>query len=263
MSWPVFEETLTCDISGVDHVVSVSLPARYDKLETAPLVLCLDAPWVFGTAADACRIMSMSQEAPEAVVVGLSFSGDDMGQYLLDRARWYTPTGWVPPAKTGATGLAVDDYGHALVLQSFVADQLLPHLESKYRIDERWIVGHSFSALCALRWLLAKPEMFDKWLLASPSVWWHDRVILDIEAAYAEANDDLPTKVFLSAGADESILDEDDYFRMVSNVEVLGATLASRQYPGLELHREMIPGETHSSVIGPAISRGLKNLVGR
>jgi uncharacterized protein len=261
MLWETSTFTLTCDRSGLDHDISVGLPARFDKLDAPPVIVCLDGPWMFGTVLDATRIMSMSGEAPEAVVVGVSFTDQSMGEYLKQRARWYTPTAWVPPPETGVRGLEQDETGKVETFIAFLNDQLLPHLEARYRTGERWFVGHSFSALCGVRALLVKPEMFDRWLLASPSIWWHDRVILDMEEAYAEANDDLPAHVFLSAGTDEEDSDPVGTFRMTSNVAVLGSTLASRGYPNLKLTRMELDGDAHSSVIGNAISKGLRALL--
>ena len=105
MPWPVDEFTMTCPDTGVEHLVSVALPVRHRSLERVPLLLCLDGPWTFGTVTDATRIMSMGGEAPEAAVVGLSFRDPSMGEYLRQRARWYTPTPWVPPEVTGVKGV--------------------------------------------------------------------------------------------------------------------------------------------------------------
>jgi hypothetical protein len=41
----------------------------------------------------------------------------------------------------------------------------------------------------------------------------------------------------------------------------LGASLASRGYPSLVLHRVVLADENHNSAIGAAISRGLRTLV--
>jgi predicted alpha/beta superfamily hydrolase len=260
MLWETSEFTLTCDISGLDHGISVGLPPRFDKLESPPLIVCLDGPWMFGTVLDATRIMSMSGEAPEAVVVGVSFTDQSMGEYLRQRARWYTPTPWVPPEETGVKSIDADECGKVETFLAFLNDQLLPRIEGQYHTSERWFIGHSFGALCGLRALMVKPEMFDRWLLASPSIWWDDRVILEMEEAYAEVNDDLPAHVFLSAGTDEDAGDPGN-FRMTSNVAVLGTTLAARDYPNLSLTRMELQGDEHSSGIGNAVSKGLRALL--
>lgn len=259
MSWRTSEFTLSCDQSGFQHVVEITTPFRYDKMESAPLIVCLDGAWVAGTVRDATRIMSMSGEAPEAIVVSLAFDDDSMGAYLRSRTRWFCPTQWVPPEVTGVKGLKAEEAGHAATYLDFIRDQLLPRLDAELRISERWLVGHSFSGLFGLRTLLMEPSLFDKYLLASPSIWWHDRTILEFEAACAAANDDLPAKVFLSAGAEEEALGSE--FRMCSNVTEMADLLRSRNYPSLQIEDVILANNSHSSTIGAAVSRGLRSLL--
>jgi predicted alpha/beta superfamily hydrolase len=265
MAWPVDEFTMTCPDTGVEHLVSVALPVRHASMERMPLLVCLDGPWVFGTVRDATRIMSMGGEAPEAAVVGLSFNDRSMGEYLRQRARWYSPTPWVPPEITGVKGVRAEECGRAAELLTFIRERLLPTVEADHLggvpVAERWLVGHSFSALFGLRALFDDPTAFDKWLLASPSIWWDDRAVLAGEVAWAEANDDLPAEVFLCYGEQEADPAADPRFRMGANVEELVATLRDRGYPGLRLAHRVLPGDGHSSSIGAAVSHGLRALV--
>lgn len=255
---------MTCRRSGVEHTVSIGLPVRYRSLDEAPLLLCLDGPWVFGTTLDASRIMSMSGEAPEAIVVGLSFSERSMAEYLRHRARWFTPTPWVPPPITGVKGITAQECGRADVMVDFVRDQLLPEVERAHtggcRVSQRWLIGHSFSALFGLRTLLTEPAIFDKWLLASPSIWWDDRAVLRLEADHAARSTDLVARVFTSYGELEAVDQPEPDFAMGANVETLVATLRSRGYPGLDLTHGVLVGDGHASSIGAAVSKGLRAL---
>lgn len=266
MAWPVEELTLTCPDTGVEHLVSIALPVRHASMERMPLLLCLDGPWVFGTVRDATRIMSMGGEAPEAAVVGLGFNDPSMGEYLRQRARWYTPTPWVPPEVTGVRKVPADQCGRAADHLAFIRNHLLPTVESDHLggtpISERWFVGHSFSALFGLRALFDDPSAFDKWLLASPSIWWDDRAVLAHEEAWAEANDDLPAGVFFSYGEQETDPTLDPQFSMGDNIERLIATLEARNYPSLRMSHRVLPGDGHSSSIGAAVSHGLRALIG-
>ncbi|MDA3038617.1 MAG: alpha/beta hydrolase-fold protein [Actinomycetota bacterium] len=266
MSWNTEQRRTTSESTGNEHVLDIGLPMRHGTISHPPLVICLDGRWTFGTTLDATRIMSMRGEAPEAVVVGVSFGPERMGEYLLERARWYTPTPFVPPAITGVKGLAKEETGRAHEFRAFLSQQVIAPFEEEFGTGERWLVGHSFSGLFGLSTLLAEPELFDKYLLASPSVWWDDRAALGLEERYAETHDDLPAHVFLSVGGEEDAFaaGEDaavaESFRMKSNVEALAATLASRRYRSLRLDYAVLEGEGHNSTIGAAISRGLRAL---
>ena len=263
MAWPTSAFELTCENTGLTHELTIGLPVREASLDRAPLLFTLDGPWMFGTVMDATRIMSMSGEAPEAVVVGLSFTGRSMGEYLRQRARWYTPTPWVPPEVTGVKGLVADECGRAAELLTFIEQQAIPaalaKLPDHLEISEQWLIGHSFSALFGLTALFRGCTTFDKWLLASPSIWWDDRAVLAIEAAYAAANTNLSAQVFACYGGDEFDKNE-TYFRMGQNVEELVATLQSHGYPDLTLSHQPVPGTGHASSVGGAISAGLRAL---
>jgi predicted alpha/beta superfamily hydrolase len=257
MAWTSTDFVLTCDTSGIEHAVSVTTPFRYESMDVAPLILCLDGAWTAGTVRDATRIMSMSGESPEAIVAALSFTDDSMSDYLRSRARWFCPTEWVPPEETGVKDIQAEDTGQALTYLAFIRDQVLPRLSDEWRVSETWLVGHSFSGLFGLRVLFSEPELFDKYLLASPSIWWDDRTMLDIEADFAAAHHDLAARVFLTAGQDENMLEG---FNMCGNMIDMATRLENRSYPNLDIGHTILPSESHSSTIGAAISRGLRHL---
>ena len=258
MAWTSTDFALTCDMTGTEHAVSVTTPFRYESMDAAPLILCLDGAWTAGTVRDATRIMSMSGESPEAVVAGLSFTDDSMSGYLRSRARWFCPSEWVPPVETGVKDIRAEDTGQALTYLAFIRDQVLPRLRDDWRVSETWLVGHSFSGLFGLRVLFSEPELFDKYLLASPSIWWDDRTMLDVEAEFAAGHDDLAAQVFLTAGQDEDKLEG---FNMCGNMIEMATRLENRNYPNLNIGHAVLPSESHSSTIGAAISRGLRHLL--
>ncbi len=98
--------------------------------------------------------------------------------------------------------------------------------------------------------------MFDKWLLASPSIWWDGRAILELETERAARHDDLDADVFVSVGE----LEEDGGFDMVANARHLVDTLNTREYPSLRVQSTVLPGDGHSNCIGTAVSNGLRAL---
>lgn len=244
------------------HFVSIDLPHRNESLERPPLILCLDGAWMAGTVRDATRIMSMSGEAPEAIVAGVWFDEPTMPDYLRARARWYTPSQWVPPPRTtGVRDVAAEDLGYAHTYRAFLRDRVLPFIAEEVAYGETWLVGHSFSGLFGLHCLLHEPEMFDKYLLASPSIWWHDRSILDLEEQRATELEDLQASVFMSAGEAE-IADarDEEIYRMRANMLEMGERLRSRRYPSLDLTWTVLAGESHSSTTSNAVNKGIRAL---
>jgi len=263
VTWRTSEQVVSCDIIGIDHHITIDRPRRFDQLSDPVTIVCLDGAWTAGTVRDATRIMSMGGEAPEAVVVGVSFTDASMTDYLTSRARWFSPTAWVPPVETGIKNAVAAEMGQAAAYLDFLTKTLVPMLQSEHDVatGERWLVGHSFSGLFGLRTLFTQPDAYDAYLLASPSIWWDDRAILEIESKWAEVNDNLAARLFLSAGLDELASREDgDEFRMRANVEDLAAQLVDRAYPGLAIEHKIFADESHNSTIGAAVSAGLRSL---
>ncbi len=259
MTWIPKAHRLTCDRTGARHLVQVATPARYHLLpdRSWPVLVVMDGQWLFGTVKDATRIMAFDKEAPEAIVVGISFDEDNPAELVRERARWYSPSAWVPPAVVGAGDIETDSAGRALELADFVEHQVLPMIEGGLRASgERWFVGHSFSALFGVRLMLDRPEMFSRLLLMSPSVWWDDRAILDIEAAtnWPEELEATPRRIFISVGEDEY----EAPFDMKTNAKVLLDRLRVRCPAPAEVTYAVQPGTNHSSSVFNAISSGLR-----
>jgi len=254
--WAPVHDCFRSPSDGAEFAISVSVPGRHDRTDDRyPLIVVLDARWMFGTVADAVTSMSMGGELPEALVVGIGYPETSLRELVQRRAIDYTPTAAPAPAETGVR-LPADQLGGAGRFRAVLVDEIVPFVAGRWRTDgDLTLVGHSFSGLFALDTLLRSPESFGRYLLASPSIWWDDRSILGIEQELAAGRDDLAARVFVSAGTAEM---EDEPFAMSANVDRLVEVLRSRSYPSLELEHRRLPGETHHSTPGAATSAGLR-----
>jgi len=112
-------------------------------------------------------------------------------------------------------------------------------------------MGHSLDGLFSLNVMFRSPDIFNRILASSPSIWFDNRGIFLLEEEYATNNEELPVKLYLSVGS----LEEGD---MVSNLHDFSEILGSREYSGFSLDVEVIEGETHQSVIPFSISKGIR-----
>lgn len=244
---------LTDETSGHRYLVEVERPNRYDldPERRFPLVVCLDGLWTFGVVRDAFRLLPLSRELPEAVVVGVSHVHPDLKGVTQMRAIDFTPTNAVAPSLTGVRTPA-EQVGQAARFRRFLLDVLVPTVTARYRTsDDRTLVGHSFSGLFGVDTLLHEPEAFNRWVLASPSVWWDDQVMFAREAEHAASGRPVWGRLFLSNGeleAASSLGSHEPFYRQ----------LASRGHPDLRIHWHQFPGETHQTVIPSALVRGLR-----
>lgn len=230
---------------GRTYKISVALPAGYTESGSAYRVLYVtDANSEFGIAVETARL-----NAPGTVVVGIGYDNPGQGFAAsgVPRTLDLTPTD---------IGVATPS-GGAPEFLSFLRDELVPRIEGDFHVDagDRALMGHSFGGLFATYTLLHNQGLFQRFVIASPSLWWDEHTILDVESEYAAANDTLDARVFLSVG---SLEETTTGFPMTSDMTRFASTLSDRAYTGLELGGHVFEDETHLSVIGASFSRGLR-----
>lgn len=252
-----------------DYELLVSLPASYASGNRSyPVVFVTDAPYAFPvTRAIEARVTGHSKELPEFILVGLAYAKGDTGEY--SRRRDYTPSAHGSrDAVSDMPGRPVV-YGEAEGYRRFVADAVFPFLASHYRADmsRKVFAGHSYGSLFGAWVLLTAPEMFDGYVLGSPSLWFDDYLLMARERAFAAAHKDLRARVYLGTGEYEGHAPKgragDPHFAssgehdMVADSQAFARVLASRRYPGLKLRSDVIAGEDHLTVAPALITRGL------
>ena len=250
-----------------------------------PVIYALDANGEFGTVTETVRFGAFGgQEIPRALVVGIGYPVEVMEQTFNLRTRDYTPTKDTVHQRYVAARSGTGEEpatGGAEAFLRFVRQELKPFIEKNYPADpsDATIFGHSLGGLFASYALLHHPETFQRYVIASPSLWWDRQVSFEFEKRYAAEHKDLPATVFLSVGGLEtaadlrkSLLNYPDQLRkateehygnvgwpeMVELMERFGKTLAARKYPGLKISSYVFPDETHSSVLPMIASRGLR-----
>lgn len=194
---------LHSDIVNNDFEIQVSLPAEYmDNDSTYPVLFCTDANENFGLVSGIAAILSFrGDEIPPVVVVGIGYPLKGLEDWGARRHSDLTPTymperssGWQEELSriSGRDDLKVRS-GDAPLLLEFINQELIPFVESNYRVNstDRAIFGYSLGGLFSLYALFHAPEIFQRYFAGEPSIWWDDATILSDEAAYAATRDDL------------------------------------------------------------------------
>lgn len=241
------------------RVLHVALPEGYgSRVEPYPVLVCLDAQWIFGTVCDAALNLGLARLLPRVIVVGVGWAAQSAREVVHARARDFTPTtGELPPAVVrNMAGAPV--FGQAAPFQRWLLDDALPGLESTYNIDatQRTLIGHSLSGLFSLYTLLTRPQAFSRWLVASPSSWWDKRMVFDLEQHNLQHGPAPQGRVFLSAGELEQCIGGE--IPMLANTEAFHARLAARRSQELDTTFSILPGEIHHSTMPAAVSHGLR-----
>jgi hypothetical protein len=203
---------------------------------------------------------------PELVIVGVGYPVGYFFDAVDDRALDLTVSAdpefreiWARVA----SGFPVPSgTGGAPDFVRFLTDELVPLIEAEYRVDpqHRALFGHSFGGLFAFHALLHGRGAFQRFIIASPTLAWHNRVSFAHEAAYAAAHDSLHARAFFSVGLLESDAppDEHPWGGYITNLRDLVGVLERRSYEGFEWMVHFFEDETHNSVIPASVSKGLR-----
>jgi predicted alpha/beta superfamily hydrolase len=268
--------TFASEHAGVDLEVSVALPAFYDALtEPRPVVYVLDGNLTFLLAAPIARAYELLAfgQFPSVVVVGVGYANADplevMSRRMLDLSPTASPG--EGKAREAAAG-ARHGFGGADAFLAALRDEVIPEVESRFRIDaaDRTVAGWSLGGLFGLHALFTSPELFRRYVLVSPSIWWDGAHTLAQEEAFAAAHDDLAAEVFLAVGEREETSTSRSWppmppelaaeARMVSNVHTLAERLRSRGYRSLQVATAVLEDEHHTSVFPAAFGLALRHL---
>lgn len=239
-------------VEGMEYLIYIALPRDYESPARYPALYFLDAWSQFGLLVQTYRLLRQSNLIPPLILVGIAYEGD-VSDYNHYRTRDYLPA---PVRPTWANRAATSAGGASRFLECF-RDEFIPFVEAEYRVNpaDRTLVGDSFGGLFGAYVLLNTPNLFNRYLLVSPTAWWNDWAIMQDEERFATRNEDLSARVFLAVGGDEGS-------GLTGSWKRLSDALTGRQYPGLQLTAVKFECESHMSVIPAAYSRGLRVLFG-
>ena len=227
--------------TGRDYDIYIRLPELYDLFQAKkyPVLYVLDGQWDFKLLDSIYGGLHYDGFVPEMIIVGITYSG--YPNYEALRAMDYTPV-----ADSHISGS-----GDAPKFFTFLKEQLLPFIESNYRVDssQRVLMGSSFGGTFTLYAMFSEPTLFRGYVAASPAVPYGQRFAFQQEADYASHHKDLPVRLFLSVGELEELAGPVQEFMQV---------ISERGYTGLEMETRTIEGERHAGNKPEAYNRGLR-----
>lgn len=253
---------LVSAVNGEPYRLFVSLPEGYESEGEAryPVLYLLDAHLTFPAAVSALASMAIQNEVEPLIVVGISHGEPTFESWFVNRWRDFTPS--LAPATDSASAAAFGlppetvRSGGAPGFLRILREEVLPLVEGRYRTsDKRGIAGHSLGGLFAAYALFEAPELFARFGLNSPSLWWGGGEMFEREDAFAAERTRLPAHIFLSAGSEEG--------SMVPSMQRFAEMLSGRDYEGLSVHTVVFEGESHGSVVPAMMSRTLRVLYAR
>ncbi len=249
------------DIMEQDFDIYVQLPLDYNpqRKEKYPVMYATDGNRAFPMVANISTVLGFPDAGfPQVVVVGIAYRIDSMADWAAWRTRDLTPTRnegteqyWADLLfkATGDDNLEIRT-GDAARFLAFITDELIPFIESEYRVsaDDRALAGYSYGGLFTLYALFERPGAFRRYFAGSPSLSYDDEVLFRFEEEFASTNIDLEGRLFISAGELEGRYTVDAVNRMFGNLE-------SRDHEELEVRVHVFAGEDHRSAYAASVMR--------
>ncbi len=260
-------QSFVSKINGTKYLIYVALPSTYER-ETEqryPVAYFTDATDGFGLATDVYRTLRRS--VPELIVIGIAYDTRNPRVFQAHRNLELTPTRMLEREKerTERYGIEVLTGGAEKFLAVF-SEEIIPFVDERYRTtSDNTYVGVSLGGLFGFYALFNSNNLFKRYLLASPSLfwgksidesdphWWDNGVMFVEEADYASKHKDLEAKVYMSVGSLES-----DY--ILPPTKKMASLLNSRSYPSFDFTFEILDQESHLSAIPFSYSKGLRAL---
>lgn len=234
------------------RVLNIYLPEGYNQNDTIkyPVIYLLD-----GSAdEDFIHIVGLVQfnsfewidQVPKSIVVGIA---------TVDRRRDFTfPTTIQEDKKTDPTT------GHSDKFISFIEKELQPFIETKYKTNnDKTIIGQSLGGLLATEVLLKKPTIFNKYIIISPSLWWDNGSLLNLNSNLLTENYHQQTDIYIGVGK-EGLTPTEIPRKMEVDANLLTEKIKGSKSKKVKVFFDYLPQENHATIMHQAVSNSFRFL---
>ncbi len=243
---------LQSKILSEKRVLNIYLPEGYNPTDSVkyPVIYLLD-----GSAdEDFIHIVGIVQydsfewinQLPKSIVVGIA---------SVDRRRDFTfPTTIQSDKKLYPTT------GHSDKFISFIETELQPFIENKYKTTQsKTIIGQSLGGLLETEILFKKPNLFNKYIIISPSLWWDNGSLLNQNAAIL--NDDFKQQIDIYIGVGKEGLTPTEIPRVMEvDANLLAEKLKESKSKTLNVLFDYLPQEDHATIMHQAVMNAFRQL---
>jgi len=184
------------EILNENRILNIYLPNGYskDSLKTYPIIYLLDGSldedFIHISGLVQFGSFSWINMIPESIVVGIS---------NIDRKRDFTY-----PTNNEKDKIDFPTTGKSEDFINFIEKELQPVIEKNYNTDSiTTLIGQSLGGLLATEILFKKPDLFDNYIIVSPSLWWDDESLLKYTPTLYTSK----KSIFISFGKEGQIME--------------------------------------------------------
>jgi len=236
-------ETIYSQVLSETRTINVYLPEGYakEKAATYPVIYLMDgsANEDFIHISGLVQFLTMGELMPKTIVVGIA---------NVDRKRDFTfPTTIEKDKKDFPTT------GGSAKFIGFLEKELQPYIQQNYRTsNSKTIIGQSLGGLLATEILLTKPNLFNTYIIVSPSLWWNDESLLADLPRYSKTLAEKDLKICIAVGTEGKIMERD--------AKNLYESLKKINGKNLKTDFLFMPEENHATILHSSIYKSLLSL---
>lgn len=233
-------DQLNSSILGENRRLNIYLPEGYNEQDTTtyPVIYLLDG----GADEDFIHITGLVQfesfewvaQLPKSIVVGI---------VNVDRRRDFTF-----PSKVTAEQTAYPTTGHSERFISFLGDELQPFIAQHYKSNgTKTLIGESLGGLLASEILFKKPNLFDKYIIVSPSLWWDNGSIFDCPMTPF-----MNKEIYIGVGK-EGLTPTEKPRVMEVDANLLADKIKRNNFKNVRVYFDYLPDKDHATIMHQAV----------
>ncbi len=237
--------TLQSQVLNEVRQLNIMLPEGYadNPQQRYPVIYLLDGGQHedFTHIAGAVQYASFSwvQRLPPSILVGIANTDRKRDMTFKASPKFIWPK-WLH-GYSDAYKLA----GGSSNFIAYLEQEVQPYVQANFRVSqEKTLIGQSLAGLLATEILLKKPQLFNNYVIMSPSMWWDNQSLLRAAPDYLK---NLPTsvnKIYLAVGNEGA--------EMIADAKTLSTYIRRAKPKSTQYVFDYLPGEDHGSILHPA-----------
>ncbi len=231
------------------RTLNIYLPEGYNSADTAryPVIYLLDG----GLDEDFIHVVGLVQfnsfpwvaRVPRSIVVGITNTN-------RERDMTY-------PTAVKADKIKFPSTGGSEKFIAFIEKEVQPYINKTFRTNgSKTIIGESLGGLLATEVLLAKPYLFDRYIIISPSLWWDNGSLLN---RIVKIQPKVKTHIYIGVGK-EGLTPGEQPHVMEVDANLLHDKIKKLTNEHIHLFFDYLPEENHATVAHQAVFNAFRLL---
>lgn len=228
-------------ILGEMRDLNIYLPLSYssDSLKTYPVIYLLDGSkdedFIHISGIVQFGSFSWINMVPESIVVGIT---------NVDRRRDFTY-----PSNNKLEQQDFPTSGKSERFIEFLEKELRPFIDSSFRTNNvKTIIGQSLGGLLATEILFKSPDLFDNYIIVSPSLWWDNENLLNYQPITYTAK----KSIYIAVGKEGEVMER--------TAKELYKKLNHEKATGTELYFDFLEDKTHGDALHEAVYNAFEKI---